>query len=351
MIRPGAVKKKYFESTPFSKTHVDLIDYARKDVEGKRYFLSFVDSFTGYCDGIAISNKTDGIVAKSLLTLILRNGATNALVSDNGLEFSGPAVRNLLQRFNIRHCTTSAYYSRSNAVAERTHREINTHLRLLDATHGKWSLYIPEAMFYTNALPRKSLDGLSAFECLFGRPFMLPYSVNQAPEDKPMPFQKALQDYLAELHPALLSYQIKRHAKLLEGEKRKNIPQLEIGSRALVYRPDLKHNKLSLSWDGPYEVIRKRHENSYSLRHLQTQRVFNRHISHIRPLPDRNEEEEPEQQEINDEIDEQNNELIHKNDQSQNDQFISNYFLRSRNRDQPEQPSIRSLFDEDHILA
>jgi len=38
MIRPGAVKKKYFESVPFSKTHIDLIDYGRKDVEGKRTF-------------------------------------------------------------------------------------------------------------------------------------------------------------------------------------------------------------------------------------------------------------------------------------------------------------------------
>ena len=84
MIRPGAVKKKYFESVPFSKTYIDLIDYGRKDVEGKRYFLSFVYCYTGYCDGCASSNKTDGIVAKSVLSLILRNGASYSLISDNG---------------------------------------------------------------------------------------------------------------------------------------------------------------------------------------------------------------------------------------------------------------------------
>ena len=163
---------------------------------------------------------------------------------------------------------------------------------------------------------------------------MLPYSINKAPKDKPLPFQKALQDYLSELHPALLSYQVKRHAKLLEGEKLKNFPQLEIGSRALVYRPDLKHNKLSLAWDGPYEVIRKRHENSYTLRHLQTQREFNRHISHIRPLPNHNEKEEPDKQEID--VDEEPDlELITKNDQPKNDLFKSFYNLRPRPREIP----------------
>ena len=179
---------------------------------------------------------------------------------------------------------------------------------------------------------------------------MLPYCINKDPKEKPLPFQQALREYLAELHPALLSYQIKRHAKLLEGEKLKNIPELEIGSRALVYRHDLKQNKLSLSWDGPYEVIRKRHENSYALLHLQTHRVFNRHISQIRPLPDRNMKEEPDKQETIDEVDELHNELIQKNHKSENDLFNSNYFLRSRKRDEPEL-SLGDLFDQNNLAA
>ncbi|CBY07356.1 unnamed protein product [Oikopleura dioica] len=96
MIRPGAVKNKYFESVPFSKTHIDLIDFSRKDFEGNRYFLSFVDSFTGYCDGIAISNKTDGFVAKSLLTLIFRNKErikVSTRISWTCCALSSPAIQ------------------------------------------------------------------------------------------------------------------------------------------------------------------------------------------------------------------------------------------------------------------
>ena len=195
-----------------------------------------------------------------------------------------------------------------------------------------------------NSLFFKSLDGLSAFECIFGQPFMLPYCINKGPKEKPLPFQHALREYLDELHPALLSYQVKRHAKLLEGEKLKNVPELEIESRALVYRTHLKHNKLSLACNGPYRIIWKRHENSYALLHLQTQRVFNRRISQIRALSGRTEKEEPDKQETIEVEDEPDTELTTKKCQSENDLFNSPYFLRSRKREI--EPSILGLFDQ-----
>jgi transposase InsO family protein len=331
-IRPGALKQKYFESSPFQKTHIDLVDFNRKDCEQKRYFMSFVDSLTGYCDGVALSSKSDGVVAKGLLTLILRNGASNAIVSDNGGEFCGPAVQNLFKKFNLRHCRTSAYYSRSNTVAERTHREINKHLRLLDASASKWSLYLPEALFYCNQLPKSSLDGLSAFECIYGRSFLFPFTINETPTERPLPFQKALQNYLNELHPALLQYQMNRHEWLLKGEKKAKIPVLEIGDKCLVYRPDLQSGKLTLAWHGPYEILYKRSEHSYALRHLKTNRIFHRHISHLRPL----------QQKPFADVDEKQENVAEPDDAHQLAELenapdipFSDYFLRSRKRREP----------------
>jgi len=155
----------------------------------------------------------------------------------------------------------------------------------MDSTSSKWSLHIPEALFFTNQLPRQSLDGLSAFECIFGRSFLYPFSIDLRPTEKPVPFQKALQSYIDELHPALLAHQVARHKKLLEGETPHKVPVLEKGDRCLVFRPNLKSSKLSLAWDGPYRVEAKRCAHSYVLKHTQTGRVFLRHISHIRPLP------------------------------------------------------------------
>ena len=112
-LRPSLIKDRKFAQLPFEKVFIDLVDYGRPDASAKRYLLTCVDSLTGYLDCEPLSNKSDNLVSKALLKLILRHGISQNCISDNGREF-GPLTKKILDRFEIRHTTTTAYRSRSN---------------------------------------------------------------------------------------------------------------------------------------------------------------------------------------------------------------------------------------------
>ena len=208
-LRPSLIKDRKFSQLPFEKVFIDLVDYGRPDSSGKRYLLTCVDSLTGYLDGEPISNKTDNLVSKALLKLVLRHGISTQCVSDNGREF-GPLTKKILDRFEIRHTTTTAYRSRSNGKCERIHRELHQKLKAQLATNRSWSQFWPLAQYYINNSPKGSLDNLSSNEAVYGRQFHIPFTLREPVTDNIQPFVKALNEYMKKLHPALLNFQVPR---------------------------------------------------------------------------------------------------------------------------------------------
>jgi hypothetical protein len=129
-LKPSVIENRHFESAPFEKFFIDLVDYGRPDAMGERYLLTCCDSLTRYLAGEPISSKSDkrqsqiSRVAKAFLKIILRHGMSAVCVFDNGKEF-GPLCKEIFDRFEIRNVTTTAYRSRSNEKLERLHREVH----------------------------------------------------------------------------------------------------------------------------------------------------------------------------------------------------------------------------------
>ena len=281
-LRPSLIKDRQFAQLPFEKVFIDLVDYGRPDRSGKRYLLTCVDSLSGYLDGEALQNKSDKLVAKALLKIILRHGISQQCVSDNGREF-GPKTREILDRFKIRHTTTSAYRSKSNGKCERIHRELHQKLKAQLATNRSWSDFWPLAQYYINNSPKGSLDNLSSNEVVFGRQFHVPFTLKKPITDDGEPFIKAVNQYMKQLHPALLNFQVQRYQNLLKRDKN-NCPVLEIGQSVLCWKPDLFAGKLGINWSGPFKVHRRLCKDSYIIKCPLTRKEYRRHISLIRPL-------------------------------------------------------------------
>jgi hypothetical protein len=143
------------------------------DANNKRYLLTCIDELTSYLDGEPIHSKTDSMVSRGLLKLILRHGINGIIISDNGREF-GPLCKEIMKKFDIHHVTTSAYNSGSNGKVERSHRDIEKFITTLGGNNRNWSLKWPEACYFMNNLGRATLDSLSPNECVFGRSFHVP---------------------------------------------------------------------------------------------------------------------------------------------------------------------------------
>ncbi|CBY08090.1 unnamed protein product [Oikopleura dioica] len=345
-LKPSMIQNRHFESVPFEKSFIDLVDYGRPDSTGKRYLLTCCDSLTGYLDGEPISSKSDKLVARSLLKIILRHGMSGVCVSDNGREF-GPLCKEIFEKFEIRHVTTTAYRSRSNGKLERLHREIHIHLKNMNANDRNWSLFWPEACYYINNLPKATLDGLSANEALFGRSFHLPYFQADNNDRHKEPFITSLSKYLKELHPSLLAFQIERYQKQLKKDTN-NCPILEIGTRVLAWKPDILSGKLGCNWSGPYKVYRRISKNSYIVKCEKTNREYRRHISLLRPLKIRTDcktqfiTESPT-------IDDSN--LTTDDDSDSTPEIIepksTNTSTESEDKEEPMESSLKNLFKED----
>ena len=281
-LRPSLIKDRQFAQLPFEKVFIDLVDYGRPDSSGKRYLLTCVDSLTGYLDGEPLSNKSDNLVAKALLKIILRHGISQNCISDNGREF-GPKTKAILNRFEIRHTTTTAYRSRSNGKVERIHRELHQKLKAQLATNRSWSDYWPLAQYFINNTPKGSLDNLSSNEAVYGRQMHIPFRLNEPISDNVQPFIKQLNIYMAKLHPALLNFQVQRYQKMLKRDQN-DCPVLELGTSVLCWKPDLFAGKLGVHWSGPFKVHRRLCKDSYILKCPLTRKEYRRHISLIRPL-------------------------------------------------------------------
>ena len=206
-LRPSLIKDRKFAQLPFEKVFIDLVDYGRPDSSGKRYLLTCVDSLTGYLDCEPLSNKTDVLVSIPLLKLILRHGISQNCVSDNGREF-GPLTKKILDRFEIRHTTTTAYRSLSNDKCERIHRELHQKLKAQLATNRSWSQFWPLAQYYINNSPKGSLDNLSSNEAVFERQFHVQFTLKYSLTVNIQPFIKALNEYMKNyiLHYSISKY-------------------------------------------------------------------------------------------------------------------------------------------------
>ena len=282
-LTPDKIKPYAYECLPFSKCGIDLYDMGITDNNRKRYLLSLTCHLTSYVDGIPLSNKSDSQVSKAFTNLILRHGICGDLIVDNGGEFNSPIFKDVLKRFQINAHRSSAYNSRSNAKAERSHREILIKQKLIGSQRKNWSSHWPFIMAILNNTPKENLSKLTPAECVYGRALYFPLEWELSkPDDLPKePFTEAMSKYTSELWPALLANQMERLKSVVSPNQKLEI---KVGDYVLAYKPKLTDGKLSTLWQGPFKVLKNYSPSSYVLVDPVTKTRYRRSVRHLRPI-------------------------------------------------------------------
>lgn len=90
---------------------------------GKTQIVAARDDLTGYIEARMISTAKARTVAAFIWEdIICRWGAIEVITTDNGTEFVGAAVKELVEKYGIHQITISPYNSRASGVVERGHR-------------------------------------------------------------------------------------------------------------------------------------------------------------------------------------------------------------------------------------
>lgn len=146
---------------PWCRLHIDFAG----PFQGKT-FLIIVDSYSKWLEVIAVSSMTSLTVINALRRLFATHGLPDAVVSDNGPQFTSAEFREFLEANLIRHVTSAPFHPSTNGQAERMVR--TTKEALSRIVQGDWSRRLADFLLQQHVTPHSS-TGRSPAELLMGR--------------------------------------------------------------------------------------------------------------------------------------------------------------------------------------
>ena len=138
--------------------------------------LSLIDHCTGWVEVKPLPRKTSQHVLAYLESeYLLRHGAPEVVITDNGLEFKNQLVEGYLQGIGVgvRHCTPQ--HPQSDRKIERFHKTFKQLLtKLANGRGGEWEDCLGPAL-WAHRVSTSSVTGYSPFFLTFGRRPWLPH--------------------------------------------------------------------------------------------------------------------------------------------------------------------------------
>ncbi|XP_070209718.1 uncharacterized protein [Littorina saxatilis] len=274
-VRKVPLEKMPLIDEPFRRVAVDIIGpILPASEDGNRYILTMVDYATRYPEAIPLKSIEATRVAEALVTMWSRLGIPSEVLTDRGTQFTGGVMAEAARLLSLEQHFTTPYHAQCNGLVERFNGTLKTMLRKLAQEKPRtWDRYIPALLFAYREVPQESL-GFSPFELLYGRQVRGPMAIlRQAWTDEEADEEvQTTATYIVELRNRIeetcklaqenLGRAAQRYAR---GFDRKARPRsFKIGERVLLLLP-VKHNKLQLQWQGPFEVTAKVGQNDYRI--------------------------------------------------------------------------------------
>jgi len=89
-----------------------------------KYIFNILDHFSKYLISFLIKNKLGKTIAENLENCFKKYGVPEEIGSDNGSEFVNKHVKNLLNKYKIKHIRGRPYNPHSQGTVERVHRTV-----------------------------------------------------------------------------------------------------------------------------------------------------------------------------------------------------------------------------------
>ena len=296
----GSIRQRPFTSYAF-----DVVTLSQPDLNGVRYILCCVDSFSRAVELYGLVQANAPSVLECLVDVLCRWGRAAELRCDNAKAFTGAMVTALLKRCKVAQHLTAPYSHQSNGQVENCNRRIMDILRamILDDRLGpntqmKWSLLLPEVrrVLMTRTITQHGLtpNDLAYMHC--------PETESSIFEEEPWlpPRTEADQvdpDWLINLrqqHEFLIDICDERQSDLLQKLAEKNEaareqqqqPAIQVHDFVLLKLTDRPQQKSQPRWLGPYLVVSFPDNDparlKVTLQHLSTKVVGDFHVNMLK---------------------------------------------------------------------
>ncbi|XP_076436546.1 uncharacterized protein LOC143276045 [Babylonia areolata] len=267
--------RKPIPENPFGKVGVDIVGPIRPaSSRGNKYVLVQVDHTTRYPDAVPLKNIDTVTVAEALWGLWCRTGVPKMVFTDKGTQFTSNMMGEVHRLLGIKGETTTPYHAQCNGVVERFNGTLKKMIRKLAMDKPtEWDRWIPAALSAYRETPQES-TGFALFELLYGRQVQGPLSILKEGWTEPGEEKEncTVAEYVVDLRNRIAqTCEIARQAvKKAAGTNKRYFDckarqrTFDPDDRVYVLRPT-KHNKLELTWQGPYRVIERLGEVDYKI--------------------------------------------------------------------------------------
>ena len=255
---------------PFDTVHMDYLGPFPSTGLGNKYLLVLIDYCTRFVIIIPTSNRTASTVALALFNnLFLPHSAPRTLVSDNALEFTSSVINELCKIYKTEKVEVTAYTPHANGVVERSNRSILQILRMLTLESSlDWDLLVPIVESAINSgynssigdTPHFALFGYDKVTLLDPKSIKIPCYNDNSPKELYQIHQRILNKVANNLKEAQLEYTNKANMKA----KPLNVQK---GDR--VFLKNVKTDKLSPPWVGPYRISNVMKHNRIELKNIK----------------------------------------------------------------------------------
>ena len=263
---------------PFAQWGMDIVGVLPRAPGNKRFLLVATDYFTKWVEAEPLAQIRETDVIRFIRGNILsRFGIPRAFVSDNGTQFVGSKVRNLLEQLKIEFYNSTPSYPQCNGQAEATNKTImNGIKKRLEKAKGRWVDELANVLWAYRTTPRKATNE-TPYSLAFGFEAVIPLEVglptirteayNTSNNNEVLARDLDLAEERRENALIRMADYQKQLAKSFNQKVQRR--EFEVGSlvlrRVVGNTKDPTDGKLAPNWEGPYKVIKLAGRSSYYL--------------------------------------------------------------------------------------
>ena len=264
---------------PFAVWGLDLVGPFKKAPGGYTHLLVAVDKFSKWIEARPIGKIDSAQAVKFFTDIVHRFGVPNAIITDNGTQFTGKKFLNFCDQYGIRVDWAAVSHPQTNGQCERANGMILQGLKprifnKLKKFAGRWAKELDAVLWSLRTTPSRA-TGYTPFFMVYGAEAVLPtdldYGAPRVQAFDPDLNERYLEDALdqideareaALLHSAKYQQALRRyHERKVKGRA------FEVGDLVLrLLQGNQGRHKLTPPWEGPYTVAEVLRPGTYKLK-------------------------------------------------------------------------------------
>ena len=296
-LLPMVIPSKPMEFISMDIAHMPV------DADGYKYMLLIGDIFSKFIDAVPLRDQTASSVIKAFENNWLYVHSTPFyLLSDQGSNVDGEAVRDFCNKFGIEKRRSSAYHSQGNGFAERNIRNVKEILRSVllhrSLNQTKWRKLLPELVFALNTSESKAIRCVP-YKVVFARDAILPIDVHFNVGNKgqltdvitPKEYSDERQSTIQDMYEHVIEHlNLSKESMIRQYNKNIRLYDYKKGDNVWLKVKHYKtgeNRKLAPRRGGPWLIVEKLPNNvNFKIKNLSTQETKVVHHDRLTPVCD-----------------------------------------------------------------